>query len=70
MKQYELFQQRIAKCQNADEVTGWIRTTETLALDWNSHHLPEMVEAYRANDPTALRASIYGLDNFMNSEVE
>jgi hypothetical protein len=69
MKQWEAFQKRIAESKNAEEVTKWIRTAETLALDWNSHHLPEMVEAYRANDPTALRASIYGLDNFMNSEA-
>ena len=70
MKQYELFQQRIAKCKTAEEVTQQIRTTEVFALDWNSHHLPEMTEAYRSKDPTAMRATIYGLDNFMNSEVE
>lgn len=70
MKQWEIFKERIAGCESSDQVTDWIRTTEALALEYCSRHLPDLTECYKDNNPESKRATIYGLEYFMRSEVE
>lgn len=70
MTQWEAFKQKIASCNDSGEVTAQIRTTELLAMEYCSRHLPEMTEFYKDNNPEAKRASIYGLEYFLRSEVE
>ena len=70
MTQWGLFKQKIADCKSSEEVTTQIRTTEVMAMEYCSRHLPEMTEFYKDNNPEAKRASIYGLEYFLRSEVE
>lgn len=70
MKYWEHYKEQVAKCKSSDEVTECIRATEALALEYCSRHLPDLTECYKDNNPESKRATIYGLEYFMRSEVE
>lgn len=70
MKNWELFKSNIEKCESSDQCAALIRSIEILAMEWCSRHLPDMVECYRDNNPESKRASIYGLEAFLRSEVD
>lgn len=70
MKYWEYYKEQVAKCKSSDEVTECIRAIEALAMEYCSRHLPELTECYKDNNPESKRASIYGLEYFLRSEVE
>lgn len=66
MNQFEKAKQKIAECSSAMEMIGCLNRLETTAIIYCKKNCPE----YLYIDDTGMcEVSIYGMEKFLNSEV-